>query len=220
MPSWIKNLQMSIYPQTPMMLKDFWSGIWSNESGHRKDAEWLKELRSETVVNCHDDMRIDIDKLKAALKKMPNWKAPEPDLVQGFWLKNMKSMHTRLVDQLNMCLEIGEVPEWTTKGRTLLFVKDTSPGNDAGNYRPITCLPLMWKLLTGMISEDVYWFLDEMDLLPEEQKGTRKGSRLTHDLLFIDKMILQSSRNGKKNLFMAWIDYRKAYDMLPHSWIN
>ena len=56
MPSWIKNLQMSIYPQTPMMLKDFWSGIWSNESGHRKDAEWLKGLRSETVVNCHDDM--------------------------------------------------------------------------------------------------------------------------------------------------------------------
>ena len=29
-------------------------------------------------------MRIDIDKLKAALKKMPNWKAAGPDLVQGF----------------------------------------------------------------------------------------------------------------------------------------
>ena len=68
-----------------------------------------------------------------------------------------------------------------------------------------------------MISEDVYWSLDEMDLLPEEQKGAQKG---THDLLFIEKMILQSARNGKKNLFMAWIDYRKAYDMLPHCWIK
>ena len=28
-------------------------------------------------------MRIDIDKLKAALMKMPNWKAPGPDLVRG-----------------------------------------------------------------------------------------------------------------------------------------
>ena len=129
-------------------------------------------------------------------------------------------MHTRLADQLNMCLEIGEVPEWMTKGRTLLFVKDTCSGNNASNNRPITCLPLMWKLLTGMISEDVYWFLNEMDLLPEVQKGARKGSRGTHDLLFIDKMILQSARNGKMNLFMAWIDYRKAYDMLPHSWIK
>ncbi|XP_068734717.1 uncharacterized protein [Montipora capricornis] len=71
-----------------------------------------------------------------------------------------------------------------------------------------------------MISEDVYWFLDEMDLLPEEQKGARKGSRGTHGLVFIDKMILQSARNGKMDLFMAWIDYRKAYDMLPHSWIK
>ena len=23
----------------------------------------------------------------------------------------------------------------------------------------------------------------------------------------------------KKNLAMAWIDYKKAYDMVPHSWI-
>lgn len=92
-------------PQNPQDAKDFWSGIWSNESGHRKDAEWLKELRSETVVNCQDDMTIDIDKLKAALKT--NWKAPGPDLVQGFWLKNKNSMHTRLVDQLNMSGDRG-----------------------------------------------------------------------------------------------------------------
>lgn len=72
---------------------------------------------------------------------------------------------------------------------------------------------IMWKLFTEMMSEDVYWFLEEMDLLPEEQKRARKGSRGTHDFLFIDKMILQSAINGKKNLFMAWIDYRKAYDM-------
>ena len=36
--------------------------------------------------------------------------------------------------------------------------------------------------------------------------NNNKGSRGTHDLLFIDKMILQSARN--------------AYDMLPHSWIK
>ena len=29
-------------------------------------------------------------------------------------------------------------------------------GNAAENYRPITCLPLMWKLLTGMIAEEMY----------------------------------------------------------------
>ena len=37
-------------------------------------------------------------------------------------------------------------------------------------YRPITCLPLMWKLLTGMVAEETYNYLDREKLLPEEQK--------------------------------------------------
>ena len=56
-------------------------------------------------------------------------------------------------------------------------------------------------------------------ILPEEQKGCRKKSRGTGDLLYIDKMVLKEAKRRKKNLAMAWIDYRKAYDMLPHSWM-
>ena len=58
-----------------------------------------------------------------------------------------------------------------------------------------------------------------MGLLPEEQKGCRKGARGTKDLLFIDKMILREAKNRKKNLAITWIDYKKAFDMVPHSWI-
>ena len=32
-------------------------------------------------------------------------------------------------------------------------------------------------------------------------------------------MILRDCRKKHKNLGMAWIDYKKAYDMVPHSWI-
>ena len=31
--------------------------------------------------------------LKKILGRMPNWKSPGPDLVQGFWLKNFSSLH-------------------------------------------------------------------------------------------------------------------------------
>ena len=68
----------------------------------------------------------------------------------------------------------------------------------------------MWKLLTGIIAEDAYWYLDDWKLLPEEQKGARKRSRGTHNLLFIDKILCRMLA-GKKNLFMAWIDYQKVY---------
>ena len=68
------------------------------------------------------------------------------------------------------------MPSWLTTRRTSLLQKDKNKGNVASNYRPITCLPLMWKLLTGVIADQIYTHLDQEKLLPEEQKGRRKGS--------------------------------------------
>ena len=52
----------------------------------------------------------------------------------------------------------------------------------------------------------------------EEQKGCRKGSRGTAELLYIDQHILNESKTRRKHLAMAWIDNKKAYDMVPQSW--
>ena len=35
----------------------------------------------------------------------------------------------------------------------------------------------------------------------------------------IDKMVKMIARVGRQNWVMAWIDYEKAYDMVPHVWI-
>ena len=98
--------------------------------------------------------------------------------------------------------------------------KDKSKGNIASNYRPITCFLSMWKLLSGVIADQIYGHLDQQKLLPEEQKGCRKRSRGTNDLLYIDRAVIREVKSRKKNLAMAWIDYKKAYDMVPHSWIK
>ena len=57
-------------------------------------------------------------------------------------------------------------------------------------------------------------------LLPEEQKGCRKRSRGTNDLLYIDRAVIREVKSRKKNLALTWIDYKKAYDMVPHSCIK
>ena len=87
------------------------------------------------------------------------------------------------------------------------------------NFRPITCLPLMWKLFAGIISDSLYEYLDSSGILPVEQKGCRRYSRGTKDQLLIDKLIIKNCKRRKTNLSMASIDYKKAYDMIPHSWI-
>ena len=81
-------------------------------------------------------------------------------------------MHEKIATQLNEILEgTKEIPSSMTYGRTVLCQKDPAKGNSVENFRPITCLPLMWKLLKGIMSEDMYCFMENENLLPEEQKG-------------------------------------------------
>ena len=56
--------------------------------------------------------------------------------------------------------------------------------------------------------------------LANKQKGCCKGSRGTAELLYIDQHILNESKTRRKNLAMARIDYKKAYDIVPQSWIT
>ena len=83
------------------------------------------------------------------------------------------------------------MPSWLARGRTSLLQKNKSKGNVESNYRPITFLPLMWKLLTGVIADQIYAHLDQEKLLPEEQKGCRKDSRGTNDLLYTDSTVIK-----------------------------
>ena len=63
---------------------------------------------------------------------------------------------------------------------------------------------MTWKILTAQIREEIYYSLTSRGLFLEEQKGCRKGFRGTPELLYIA---------------MPWIDYKKAYNMVPQSWI-
>ena len=152
---------------------------------------------------------------------MPNWKAPDKNGVQGYWLKNLTSLHPRIPVQLNQIFD-GErpLPDWMTFGKTVLYEKDPAKGSAVDNYRPISCLPLMWKLMAGMLAEKMYSDLERESVLPSEQKGCRKGSRGTKDQLLIDKTVLRDRKQRHINLAMVWIAYKKAYDMVPHSWIS
>ena len=122
--------------------KQCWGNIWSQSADHKKDPKWLQDLRREVNVKKQEKIDITTGCLKKILGRMPNWKSPGPDLVQGFWLKSFSSLHERVRLQLKECLDSGFVPSWLTRGRTSLLQKDKSKGNIASNYRPITCFAI------------------------------------------------------------------------------
>ena len=110
----------------------------------RRMQNGYKTCEVKLMLKKQEKIDITTGSLKKILGRMPNWKSPGPDLVQGFWLKNFSSLHERVRLQLKECLDSGFVPSWLTRGRTSLLQKDKSKGNVASNYRPITCLPLSY----------------------------------------------------------------------------
>jgi hypothetical protein len=78
----------------------------------------------------------------------------------------------------------------------------------------------MYKMLIGIIARRISSYLEEHDILPAEQKGCHSGSKGCKDQLLISKAIFEDHKKRRKNLNIAWIDYQKAFDSVPHNWIE
>ena len=99
------------------------------ERSEERERERVNDERPEKRVS------IGVEKIRKQCRKTPNWKAPGRDGVQGYWIKNLNSLHKRVSLQMNRIL-MGEddLPEWMTHGRTVLCHKDLQKGNTGDHY--------------------------------------------------------------------------------------
>ena len=137
------------------------------------------------------------------LKNISNRKTPAHDGMHCFWFKKFTSIHERPELEINRCLLGAQVLKWMTKRKTTLIPRDPSKGSALNNYRAITCLHMLWKILTAEVREKIYNSLTRLGLIHKEHKGCHKGSRSTGKLLYIDQHILIESKTKRTNLAMA-----------------
>ena len=161
-----------------------------------------------------EDLVVTEEDVVNRVKRSSSWKGAGPDGVRAFWFKTFNSLHSALATALQECLNRGNVLGWMVKGKTLLIQRYPAKETVASNYRTIVCLPL-----TGIFADKIYDHLLMNSILPYEQKGCRERARGTKDQLLIVKALLKEVKRFRKNVAMAYINYRKAYDMVPHSWI-
>ena len=66
----------------------------------------------------------------------------------------------------------------------------------------------MWEVLTGVTADQIYVHLDQEKLLSEEQKGCRKDSRGTNNLLYIDREVVKEFKSRR---IYQWLGYESLY---------
>ena len=127
----------------------------------------------------------------------------------------MDLVHDRIARAFQaIAQEDQEIPLRFAEGKSSLLPK---PGEfTSANQRPITCLNTIYKWITSCVLKPVDSHLVDNDLTEGEQRGAKQNCSGTTDNLLIDRMLCLDSQRGRRNVSMAWIDVRKAYDSVDH----
>ena len=57
------------------------------------------------------------------------------------------------------------------------------------------------------------------NIISQEQAAGKRGVWGTLEQLLISKNIIQEVKRMRKNLTIIWLEYRKAFGSIPHSWL-
>ena len=83
-----------------------------------------------------------------------------------------------------------------------------------GNYRPICSLPALYKLVTTVLYSRLYPRLDQIQ--SEDQAGFRRTYQAM-DHLTTYRMIEQRCQEWGVKMWVATIDFMKAFDSITHN---
>ena len=116
---------------------------------------------------------------------------------------------------INKSLSLGIFPNvWKTAN--IIPIHKTGPKEDVNNYRPISILPTVSKIMEKWIHLKFMNYLNDNKLLHEKQSGFRAGhSTESAFILLIDSWL--KAINEGKFVGCVMIDFRKAFDLVDHA---
>ena len=115
----------------------------------------------------------------------------------------------------NLSLTQAKFP---SKWKQALVTPLPKPGDKANvtNYRPISKIPLPGKVLERIIHTHISSYLEENNLLNDQQGGFRKGhSTISTVADFADDLFHNMDDN--KSTLASFIDMSKAFDVVNHA---
>ena len=77
----------------------------------------------------------------------------------------------------------------------------------------------MYKICTSCINIFLTDHVLHNNIITNEQIGANTDAWGTTEQLLINKSILKEVKNSRRNLVTVWLNYRKAFDSIPHSWL-
>ncbi len=114
----------------------------------------------------------------------------------------------------NLSIRSGIFPDIWKKARVTPIHKSKDI-TDRGNYRPVSILPLLSKLIERHIHNCFYKYLMDLRILIQSQSGFRKLHSCETALIKLIDTWVEALNRGELN-GVIFIDLRKAFDLVNH----
>ena len=150
-----------------------------------------------------------------ALRHLPSHKA-SGGTIPNRLLKETAGVITKSLTRLfNLSLSLGQLPsEWKLSTVIPLFKQKGLP-SDPVNYRPISLLPSLAKVLDYLVCQHLTTFLYTHRVITPAQYGFVR-QRSTADQLVVLTSTIAASLDKGDHYESLFLDFAKAFDRVPH----
>ena len=162
-----------------------------------------------------DNLYISVDDVAKVMKDLDISKATGPDGISNTLLKRTaNSISTPLCRIFNLSIASGKFPtEWKEANLSPIFKANNK--QDTNNYRPISLLSNIGKILERLVFVKLYDYCMRNDLLTWRNSAYKARDSTVNQLIYIVHKIYEALANGTDVCFVS-LDASAAFDRVWH----
>lgn len=156
-------------------------------------------------------LNADNKKVHSVLIELKTKSAPGWDNIPTRFLKLAGKEVVPIITHLsNLCFDKGVFPK-LLKQSIITPVYKNGDGEDVNNYRPISVLPAISKIIEKLINQRLLCYLNYFNILSELQYGFR-GEKNTEDAVTALTSLMVDELDNKAKCLAVFLDLKKAFD--------
>ena len=188
----------------------------TNEAFMEEIKSEISDMENSITLNTDLNKPIEVCEVHKAIRKCKAKKAPGIDKIPNEVIQH-PNMCYLLFKLFSFCFEKHIVPSLWLKSvvRPIPKSSDKNPYVPL-NYRGISLISCIGKIYSSILDNRLISYLDENNILVDEQNGFRK-SRSCEDHIFTLSSIIKDKKMKNKSVFAAFIDMSKAFDCINRS---
>lgn len=176
-----------------------------------KSSDTSCDIKIQTHPRSFVLLSTDIREVEQTILALKSDCAPGWDGISASLLKSCKDIIVPpLTHIINTCFESGTFPNAFKKSIIHPIYKN-GPRDSVNNYRPISILPSLSKIVEKLINKRLTHYLEHEKILSESQFGFRSGKSTLQAVSCLTDYVVSNLDHGKKCIGI-FLDMAKAFD--------